>query len=799
VKSVSTLLLLFSLLSSQETGSVVVSGTVEDENRLPVAGVQVTLHAGSQTQRTSTNDLGRFRFDVVPGGTHRLDFDKPDFFRLRDREIVALPPAAEVSVTLAREHEIRSEVDVVASPREIDLQQTRHEEQLVAHEIRENPIQGSHSLINALPAIPGVVKDNRGVVHVAGARDEDTVVMLDGFQLNDPATGAFGGRLNIDAVRTVDVATGRYGAEYVNAGAGVLALETDSGDDRWRFGTTNFLPAFEVDRGIHLGNWFPRVTFSGPIQKGRAWFSNSVSLQHGFSLIRELPKGEDTSHYWAGDNLFRGQFNFTPSHSLFGTFLYNGANDFRTGLGPFSPMETTTDARSRRYFVSLKEQISFSDGLLEFGVASDLDRFELSPQGTAPFVLTPEGPRGNYFERLDSTSRRWQGRTDLTLTGRQWQGAHTIQMGFSLDQTRLDRIADRHSLELTAEDSSTVRRTTFTGSPSLSVSEWQGGAYAQDSWQWSPSLVFQAGARVDWNDFIDRALVQPRTVLNWMPRSGTKFSAGWGTYYQPVYTSLLAPARDQQRLDTLGSSSTTSLVTSFSMGSALRQPYFETVSAEWQQQWNSRTSSSVHVMDRRQRHGLAYENVSTNPARQDFQLNGNRSDRYRAVDVSLRYSLQTDSDLMIDYTYSEARSNNLFDYSVRELLLAGPAAGRLSWDTPHRVVSRGAVQTGFWQVLFSYFAEYRTGFPFSSVDSQYRLAGTPNGLRYPAYFSANVAAEKRFRFRGNEWAFRLSVINLTGHDNYNAVINNVDSPEYLTFAGGQHRALTARIRLVGRK
>jgi hypothetical protein len=31
------------------------------------------------------------------------------------------------------------------------------------------------------------------------------------------------------------------------------------------------------------------------------------------------------------------------------------------------------------------------------------------------------------------------------------------------------------------------------------------------------------------------------------------------------------------------------------------------------------------------------------------------------------------------------------------------------------------------------------------------------------------------------------------------VINNVDSPEYLTFAGGQRRAFTARIRLVGRK
>jgi hypothetical protein len=116
-----------------------------------------------------------------------------------------------------------------------------------------------------------------------------------------------------------------------------------------------------------------------------------------------------------------------------------------------------------------------------------------------------------------------------------------------------------------------------------------------------------------------------------------------------------------------------------------------------------------------------------------------------------------------------------------------------------RVISRGSAQTGIWKLLFSYFFEYHTGFPFSAVNSQYRLQGIPNGYRYPAFLSLNAAAEKRFRFRGNEWAFRLSAINLTGHSNYNAVINNVDAEDFLKFAGGQRRAFTARIRLVGRK
>jgi len=65
--------------------------------------------------------------------------------------------------------------------------------------------------------------------------------------------------------------------------------------------------------------------------------------------------------------------------------------------------------------------------------------------------------------------------------------------------------------------------------------------------------------------------------------------------------------------------------------------------------------------------------------------------------------------------------------------------------------------------------------------------------------SLNLGIEKRFRFRGYEWAARLAAVNVTGHANPNAVINNVDAPNFLRFAGGQGRAVTARLRLVGRK
>ncbi len=146
---------LFSFTALQAPSAL--SGAVEDETKQPVPGVQVTLHSGAAIQLTSTNEAGRFRFDSLPAGDYSLDFDKAGFFRLTNYTVTVGTPSTEIIVTMNHEYEIRSQVDVVSTPHEIVPEQTRHEEELVAHEIRENPVPSSHNLQNALPATPGVV------------------------------------------------------------------------------------------------------------------------------------------------------------------------------------------------------------------------------------------------------------------------------------------------------------------------------------------------------------------------------------------------------------------------------------------------------------------------------------------------------------------------------------------------------------------------------------------------------------------------------------------------------------------
>jgi hypothetical protein len=99
----------------------------------------------------------------------------------------------------------------------------------------------------------------------------------------------------------------------------------------------------------------------------------------------------------------------------------------------------------------------------------------------------------------------------------------------------------------------------------------------------------------------------------------------------------------------------------------------------------------------------------------------------------------------------------------------------------------------------SYFFEYRTGYPFSVINLQQQLVGAPNSSRFPAYVRLNLGIEKKFEFHRYFWSVCVKVVNVFGRQNPNTVVNNIDAPNFGTFAGGQGRALSLRVRLAGRK
>jgi len=182
-----------------------------------------------------------------------------------------------------------------------------------------------------------------------------------------------------------------------------------------------------------------------------------------------------------------------------------------------------------------------------------------------------------------------------------------------------------------------------------------------------------------------------------------------------------------------------------------------------------------------------------------FLLQDTRKDRYRAATFTLRHIFSEDTEIYGAYTHSRARSNQVLNPGLGSIFFAGQQSAPLAWDVPNRFLTWGWTPTHIWKIQFSYFFEYRTGYPYSIVNLQQQLVGPPNSSRLPDYDNLNLALEKKFAFRGYLWAARIEMVNALGRKNPNVVVNNIDAPNFGQLSGGQRRAYTARVRFAGRK
>ncbi len=364
-----------------------------------------------------------------------------------------------MSLSLNHETEIQEKLEVESSPVQIDPDTTSHQESLVQHEILNIPVAASHDLQQSLRVLPHVVADPNGRLHVAGARQGQTEVLLDGFEINDPATGSFNSRVDVDAVREVTVETGGFGAEYAHAGGGIIALDTQSGDDKLRFGITNFIPGVSLQEGAHFGNWYPRATFSGPLKKGKIWFSDALTIQHSLSIVRELPGGQNSDVQWVADNLVRLQANLTPTNILQGSFLYNQLSDPRAGLAPFSPLSTTLNSQSNRYFVSLKDQIWVGRTLFDVGVAADTGRTNTNPIGSEHLHRHSIDDVGELFSGARSNFTALAvARRHYTRDRCEWFGTHTLSAGWNVAGLDFSQRAARSEIDFLRADGTLSER-----------------------------------------------------------------------------------------------------------------------------------------------------------------------------------------------------------------------------------------------------------------------------------------------------------------------------------------------------
>jgi hypothetical protein len=805
--------------------------TVTDENGVAVPSARIFLQMeNSPTLHCQTDFSGRCPFSFPPG-MYQLRVEKEGFYALT--QSVEVTPNGAIDVSISRQQEVREVVNVVESPPAIDPAQVSSQQTLSGLDVLNIPYPATHDYRGVLNFIPGVVQDAYGQPHIAGSETYQTVTLLDGFNISQPANGQLLARLSTDAFRSIQVEPAREPAEFGKGSGGLLSLNTGIGDDHFRFIAANFVPSFQNKNGWRFNQFLPRFTFSGPLRKGRMWFYNAIDAEYDNTVYTELPRGADNDHFLRIGNLAKVQTNVTSRNILIASFLLNHLHDNYTYLSPQSPQSANPADTETAYIASLKDQHYFAGGqLLETGFAFDQYDLELTPYGTTPYFVTPETTGGNYYLGEQTRARRWQIMTNLYLPPHQWHGHHDFKLGLDLDRLSYDAQFARQPISFLSTNQPLApsetclnapqdgafpctRYSTFSGGAHSSTFNFETSAYVEDRWLVTDRLLIEPGIRFDWDQFDRDPRISPRLAGTYvLDNSGnTKLSAGVGLVYDGTPLFLIARPFAGTRQDifyAVASNCVTNCVTvtgpvstAFAADTrSLRAPRFLNWSLGLEKKLPAAIYLKAEFMEKRGTRGYVYNTLNA-ATTGTFLLENTRDDRYDALTLTLRHNFRESYMLMGSYTRSRSRSNQVLDFNVDNPILSSQQPGPYPWDTPNRFLSWGYIPFFklplLHQTEIAYSLETRTGFPFNTNNNQQQLVGPPDSHRFPDYFSLNLQLEKRFHFLGYYFAIRGGCDNITGHRNPLVVNTNLDSTTPLAFSAYQGRTFTSRIRLLGRK
>lgn len=787
--------------------------TVSDENGLAVSGASVSVsEPGRPAVELRTDYAGRCSYPLHQDAPYQLLVKKPGFYQVLKSDIDA--HLENMSVVLAHEQIVREQVNVTASTAGIDPEQTSLKSTMNTPEIVNIPYPTSRDIRNLLPFNPGIVQDVSGQVHVAGSETYATLDLLDGFDIRSPVSGILAMRVSADAVRSIDTETTRYPVEFGKTTGGVIALYTGMGDNKFRFNATNFLPSFHDVNGIRFDKFVPRVTFSGPIVRNRAWFFDGLETEYDSIYIQELPAGADTNHVIRGSNLVKAQVNLTPANILSGGFLFNDYHSPYDGISSLTPQESTVKRDTVAWLPYARDQHTFANGALldtGFGVVRFRDGFE--PHGDQPYELTPELPQGSFFESQISHSLREEGTATLYVPPRHWLGRHDLKAGIDLDHVSFDEDVSLAPVSYLREDRTLLRRSVFPDFTPFMRHNVETGAYLQDRWLARPGLMAEPGLRFDWDEIVRRPLFSPRLAVIYAPPGGeakTKLSAGVGLYYEHTQLEYLTRALAGVRYDTYYAADgitpvSPALETVFQANEgSLNQTRAINWSVGVERKLPGEIYAAANFIQKRISNGFVYSNQNTPGALSGtYLLTNERSDHYDAIEFDARHTFANGYTLFGSYTRSSAHTNAALDYMPTISQLGPQQSGPLAWDAPNRLISWGWLPfllpkfKKSWD--FVYTLQWQSGFPFTAIDANHQVVGAAGSYRFPDYVSFSPGLEWRFHFRGAYFGLRGVLENATDSKDPGIVNNNIDSPAFGTFSEPRGRAITARIRLIGAK
>jgi Carboxypeptidase regulatory-like domain len=786
-----------------------------------LAGVEVKLTdvpLGKVPVSALSDDEGHFEFTKLARGTYRLEASPEGFQPSNATVTIGQDQSAVEAELILHINSAVQGLEVRADASEISAESSELKSSLSAEDIDNLPL-AEQKFSDALSLSPGVVRTPEGKLNFNGQSESEGVLLLNSTENVDPVSGSFSIPLPIDVIQSMTVHDAPDTAEYGGFSGGLTQIETKAPSDTWHYRVHDFLPGFRGKNGVLRGiaDFTPRFVFGGPLVKGKLNFTEELTWEVRNQPIRGLPWPYNETRTRAASSFTEFQAILSPRHLLDVNVNAFPLRRRFADINALIPQDTSSNYNQNGASVGISDSYQWSSGAL-LNTVFRYTRFvsDGEGQGVADMLITPEGWGGNFFDSWSRTGNELEFRPAFQFPTKNWHGQHELKVGMDVSRRDYAGTNISHPVELLREDGSLAEQIAFEGSGLLHGAATEVAEFVEDHWRFDGHLAINVGARVASQSIGRGAAFGPHVAAAYSPDGKTVIRFGTGLFYGHV--PLLAadftdnPARLISFFGPSGSLigepillrnayllSRPGAPIQFVQTNPGTSPRTFSAHVELERELTRNLSMTLSYLNSETEHLFILNPlISSTAGGSLLGLANDGSSHYDQFDVTVHARPLEHSELNFSYVWSRSRGdlNTLSDLFVpfEQPVIRPNVSGVLSSDVPHRFVGWGVLPLP-WKFSFSPVVDVHSGLPYSAVDVLQNYFGVPNNFRFPTYFSLDIKVYREFPLRvpfmgrssSRKLRFGIYSIDVTNHQNANAVYNEIASPFFGRFAGFDRR------------
>ncbi len=816
------------------TGSIkgTVSATAGDASARPelLPGARLTLvnkDLPSNPFKTVSDDSGNFAFLDLPAATYALTAEANGLPNAT-REI-RLTTGAALVVEIVLTVGVTESVTVRGEEGLLSAGETATSNTVRAEKLEDLPLRADNYQ-SALPLTPGVLRGLDGADHVKGTRAGQSAYTVNGADVTDPVSGNLAFDIPLEAAANVHVEDSPYSAEFGRTSGGSSNLETKTGRDKFKIGGSRVFPVFHRIIGGKLDSFRPRITFDGPIIRGRLNFLQSFEYRFSRTYVPSLLAPRDNMTAEAFNSFTQLDLIINKRNRLKAVGAFFPEKKRFVGLNTFNPQETTANTKQRGVLFSVSEQSIFHDeSFLSSLFAYKTFGFDVFGQGASPLTLAPDANSGSYFVNSRRVAQRWQWQEQYFPRTLNYHGQHSVKVGGEFDYTTMSGRFDFRPIVIARANRTISQRIDFVGPTLIDRPLAEYGGFVQDRWTVNNKLTVDAGLRLDRNSIARRNDFSPRLSILYRPfdNDRTVVRAGIGLFFdrsplQSRYFELQNLSDDDELADFSGLAINSQthfpgrIVTNYGLDgrtiidgprefkNVVRSPLQDARSTRWSLQVDRTLSKHLTLRLGYLHRATQNEAIIIPKVRVTGEgllvLKSRGQSNYHEFQALAIYDSPRFHNWNASYVWSRARGslntadNFLGDFPA--FVIRSNQYGVLPFDVAHRFLAYGELKAPY-KITIMPALEIRSGFPYSVTNDQLDFVGARNHSRFPTFLSLDATVLKGFKvpFLDKQARAGVVIFNITNHFNPRDVQNNTGSAHFGQFFNSLGPSLRAKFEL----